>query len=304
MGHNTILLSKMPPVEQNTVPVSHAYVVSLGELKTVGKASEIPVVSDTFKVAASYASQISENSTVQSAKQYVEDGIKTISETETFSSLQGKVVEKVTEINSNPKVKETLDNVKEKMSLHLDTVKVKVVDTVEQLDTLAAGGIDTLTTKVPALNSPTNELYETTKETASNYFSLATEYVASFAVAQMSLKLVDRSLNLVEKTTKYLHPDTKDKSVLAVTYSKLRQTRRALRVVKRAGVVGSVASMLGLNTVLDLVGLKIVAEKKVRPVVEAVEDNAETDTGSEGETEEVAEANEDADTPQTNDTEL
>merc|ERR1712172_285711 len=241
------------------------------------------------------------------------------------------------------------DNVKEKMSLHLDTVKVKVVDTVEQLDTLAAGGIDTLTTKVPALNSPTNELYET----ASNYFSLATEYVASFAVAQMSLKLVDRSLNLVEKTTKYLHPDTKDKSVLAVTYSKLRQTRRALRVVKRAGerkryresdpvaragVVGSVASMLGLNTVLDLVGLKIVAEKKVRPVVEAVEDNdenhreisdlkgdlagykseedpdyhpdtedsidAETDTGSEGETEEVAEANEDADTPKTNDTEL
>merc|ERR1719244_1349046 len=112
------------------------------------------------------------------------------------------------------------------MSLHLDTVKVKVVDTVEQLDTLAAGGIDTLTTK---------ELYETTKETASNYFSLATEYVASFAVAQMSLKLVDRSLNLVEKTTKYLHPDTKDKSVFAVTYSKLRQTRRALRVVKRAG---------------------------------------------------------------------
>merc|ERR1719209_1412822 len=33
------------------------------------------------------------------------------------------------------------------MSLHLDTVKVKVVDTVEQLDTLAAGGIDTLTTE-------------------------------------------------------------------------------------------------------------------------------------------------------------
>merc|ERR1712168_929884 len=86
--HNTILSFKMPPVEQNTVPVSHAYVVSLGELKTVGKASEVPVVSDTFKVAASYASQISENSTVQSAKQYVEDGIKTISETETFSSLQ------------------------------------------------------------------------------------------------------------------------------------------------------------------------------------------------------------------------
>merc|ERR1712142_708989 len=152
-------------------------------------------------------------------------------------------------------------------------------------------------------------------------------------------KLVDRSLNFVEKTTKYLHPDTKDKSVLAVTYSKLRQTRRALRVVKRAGerkrylesdpvarvgVAGSVASMLGLNSLLDVFGLKIVAEKKVKPEVEAVEDSdenhrqiadlkgdlagykseedpdyhpdtedsidaEETDSGSEGETEEVPE---------------
>jgi len=330
----------MPPVEQNTVPLGHSYVVSLGELKTVGKASEIPVVSDTFKVAASYATQISENASVLSAKQYVEEGIKTLSETETFSALQGKVTEKVTEINSNPKVKETLENVKEKMSLHLDSVKGKVVDTVEHLDTLAAGGIDTLTTKVPALNSPTKELYQTTKETASSYFSLATEYVATFAVAQMSLKLADKSLNLVEKTTKYLHPDTKDKSMLAVTYSKLRQTRRALRVVKRAGerkrylesdpvarvgLAGTLASMLGLNSLLDMFGLKIVAEKRVRPEVEAVEDNdenhrqiadlkgdlagykseedpdyhpdmedsidgEETDSGSEGETEEVVEA--------------
>jgi len=330
----------MPPVEQNTVPLGHSYVVSLGELKTVGKASEIPVVSDTFKVAASYATQISENASVLSAKQYVEEGIKTLSETETFSALQGKVTEKVTEINSNPKVKETLENVKEKMSLHLDSVKGKVVDTVEHLDTLAAGGIDTLTTKVPALNSPTKELYQTTKETASSYFSLATEYVATFAVAQMSLKLADKSLNLVEKTTKYLHPDTKDKSMLAVTYSKLRQTRRALRVVKRAGerkrylesdpvarvgLAGTLASMLGLNSLLDMFGLKIVAEKRVRPEVEAVEDTdenhrqiadlkgdlagykseedpdyhpdmedsidgEETDSGSEGETEEVVEA--------------
>merc|ERR1711973_965589 len=128
--------------------------------------------------------------------------------------------------------------------------------------------------------------------------------------------------------------------MLAVTYSKLRQTRRALRVVKRAGerkrylesdpvarvgLAGSLASMLGLNSLLDMFGLKIVAEKRVRPEVEAVEDSdenhrqiadlkgdlagykseedpdyhpdtedsidgEETDSGSEGETEEVVEA--------------
>merc|ERR1711887_324535 len=106
----------------------------------------------------------------------------------------------------------------------------------------------------------------------------------------MSLKLADKSLNLVEKTTKYLHPDTKDKSMLAVTYSKLRRALRALRVVKRAGerlrylesdpvarvgLAGSLASMLGLNALLDMLGLKIVAEKRVRPEVEAVEDSDE-----------------------------
>merc|ERR1711922_125332 len=121
---------------------------------------------------------------------------------------------------------------------------------------------------------------------------------------------------------------------------KLRQTRRALRVVKRAGerkrylesdpvarvgLAGTLASMLGLNSLLDMFGLKIVAEKRVRPEVEAVEDTdenhrqiadlkgdlagykseedpdyhpdmedsidgEETDSGSEGETEEVVEA--------------
>merc|ERR1719193_885258 len=90
-------------------------------------------------------------------------------------------------------------------------------------------------------------------------------------------------------------------------------------------LAGTLASMLGLNSLLDMFGLKIVAEKRVRPEVEAVEDNdenhrqiadlkgdlagykseedpdyhpdmedsidgEETDSGSEGETEEVVEA--------------
>merc|ERR1719193_388281 len=90
-------------------------------------------------------------------------------------------------------------------------------------------------------------------------------------------------------------------------------------------LAGTLASMLGLNSLLDMFGLKIVAEKRVRPEVETVEDNdenhrqiadlkgdlagykseedpdyhpdmedsidgEETDSGSEGETEEVVEA--------------
>ena len=59
---------------------------------------------------------------------------------------------------------------------------------MDQLDTLACGGIDSLTSALPALTSPTPELVESTKEAARGYFAWAKEYAASFTVAQISLK--------------------------------------------------------------------------------------------------------------------
>ena len=65
-------------------------------------------------------------------------------------------------------------------------------------------------------------------------------------------------------------------SIYSSFLSRLRKTRRALRAVKRAGerksylakdsvartgVVGSVASMLSVNSLLGMVGLKLVADK-------------------------------------------
>eukprot|EP00088_Acartia_fossae_P005989 TRINITY_DN1272_c0_g1_i1.p1 TRINITY_DN1272_c0_g1~~TRINITY_DN1272_c0_g1_i1.p1 ORF type:complete len:341 (+),score=120.75 TRINITY_DN1272_c0_g1_i1:53-1075(+) len=257
----------MPPVEHSPHR-SHA-IRSFVELKSVGKACELPVVSDTLEKASSIANQLSENSSVQSAKHMVEESLKSLSETGTFNSIQGKVIE----LNSNPRVKHTLETVKEKMS-----------GAVQQLDTLAAGGIDKVTTALPALNTPTPELMETTKDAARSYFSLATEYLASFGVAQVSLKIADKSLSVAEKTTKFLNPDAKSKEgILSITYSKLRQTRRALRAVKRAGerksyldkdtvaragLVGRLASLLSVNSILKMAGLKIVVDKPGRPEVD------------------------------------
>ena len=67
------------------------------------------------------------------------------------------------ELNENVKVKQTLDTVKEKVTGavdHLDTMAAGVVD---HLDTMAAGGLENLTAKLPALNTSTPELVETTK---------------------------------------------------------------------------------------------------------------------------------------------
>jgi len=251
----------MAPVEQISFPLS---VASISELKTVGKARELPVVNDIEKYTTDLATQISENAHVQSAKQMVETGMKTLSENETFNHFQGKVQE----LNENARVKQTLETVKEKMT-----------GAVEHLDSMAAGGLVNLTAKLPALNTPTPELVETTKEAASSYMHLATEYLASFALSQIGLKVADRSLSIAEKTTKFFKADMKkdELSMLTQTYIKLRQTRRALRAIKRAGerksylekdsvartgLVGSLASLLSLNTLLGLAGLKLVAEKK------------------------------------------
>jgi len=270
---------KMAPVEQTSFPLS---VASIGELKTVEKARELPVVKDVEKYTTDLAYQISENAHVQSAKQMVESGFKSLSENETFSHFQGKVQE----LNENVKVKQTLDTVKEKVTGavdHLDTMAAGVVD---HLDTMAAGGLENLTAKLPALNTSTPELVETTKEVACSYASLATEYLSSFALSQIGLKLADRSLSMAEKTTKFFKADIKknEDNLLTQTYTKLRQTRRALRAIKRAGerknhlekdpiartgLVGSLASMFSLNTFLGLAGLEIVPEKK--PVVEYVD---------------------------------
>ena len=83
---------------------------------------------------------------------------------------------------------------------------------------------------------------------------------------------------MAEKTTKFFKADIKkdEESLLTQTYTKLRQTRRALRAIKRAGerknhlekdavartgLIGALASMLSLNTFLGLAGLEIVPEK-------------------------------------------
>jgi len=278
----------MPPVEQASIPLSYeAAVKTIGELKSVSKARELPVVSDLGAYTNTLASQLNENAHVKTAKHLLEESFKTIADNQTFQQIQGKVIE----LNENAHVKKTLENVKgaAEHPRVKDTI-TKMGQAVEQLDTMAAGGIENLTARMPLLGAPTNELVETTKDAARSYFHLATEYLASFGLSQVGLKVADKTLSIAEKTTKLLHADVKDKSVAAFTYSKLRQSRRALRATKRAGerkaylgkdsvartgLVGSLASLLSVNSVLHLFGLQLVPEKKIQEVEEVVEDGDE-----------------------------
>merc|ERR1711931_382759 len=249
---------KTPPTEQQTVPLGESTIKSIGDLKTVSKAIKFPVVSDTVKAATDVVTQISENTHVETARQYLQDGIKTLSETETFNNIQGKVKE----LNENPRVQEVITN-------------INLKDKVDRLDTFAADGIESLASAVPALRAPTPQLVETAKDTANSYLYLATEYLASFSVAQISLRIAEKTLSLAEGTTDILKSDTW--GLLASTSTKIKQVRRAIRAVKRAGerksilekdpvartgIVGSIASLLHVNTILSYLGLRLEAKQE------------------------------------------
>merc|ERR1712168_684512 len=253
----SLLRYKMPPTEQQTVPLSESTIKSIGDLKTVSKAIKFPVVSDTVKAATDVVTQISENTHVETARQYLQDGIKTLSETEAFTNIQGKVKE----LNENPRVQEVITN-------------INLKEKVDRLDTIAADGIESLASAVPALRAPTPQLVETAKDTANSYLYLATEYLASFSVAQISLRIAEKTLSLAEGTTDILKSDTE--GLMASTSSRIKQVRRAIRAVKRAGerksilekdpvartgIVGSIASLLHMNSILGYLGLRLEAKE-------------------------------------------
>merc|ERR1711887_438291 len=253
----SLLRYKMPPTEQQTVPLSESTIKSIGDLKTVSKAIKFPVVSDTVKAATDVVTQISENTHVETARQYLQDGIKTLSETETFNNIQGKVKE----LNENPRVQEVITN-------------INLKEKVDRLDTFAADGIESLASAVPALRAPTPQLVETAKDTANSYLYLATEYLASFSVAQISLRIAEKTLSLAEGTTDILKSGTE--GLMASTSSRIKQVRRAIRAVKRAGerksilekdpvartgIVGSIASLLHMNSILGYLGLRLEAKE-------------------------------------------
>merc|ERR1712202_23101 len=193
------------------------------------------------------------------------------------------------EENIVPKLPEgTADNIMSK----LDSAKEQVVSAVDNLDTFVCQGLDQLTTRVPALKENTTELVETTKDTAVSYFEFAQEYVASFGISQIALKLGDKGLQITADVLE-LSGLEETKPVKPVVNG-IKNVRRHARAVRRAGaklagikaaktigeasVVGAVAEVFGLNFFLSVVGLQLVPANILRKST-----TAELDTTTEEE---------------------
>merc|ERR1712096_35308 len=274
----------MAPVELDTIP--RDVITPTAYLKSVDKAFELPLVTDTYNEISKLAGPISPyvetvkniaTPYVEKISPMVESGFITIK-----STAEENIVSKLPE--------GTADNIKSK----LDSAKEQVASAVDNLDTFVCQGLDQLTTRVPALKENTTGLVETTKDTAVSYFGFAQEYVASFGISQIALKLGDKGLQI---TTDVLElSGLEETKPVKPVVNGIKNVRRHARAVRRAGaklagikaaktigeasVVGAVAEGFGLNFFLSVVGLQLVPanilQKSTTAELDTTEEEEET----------------------------
>lgn len=163
----------MPPVEIDSIPSLPEVPSTTSSLKTVDKALELPIINDAVNMATKLHLQATHYPTYNHVEAFVTNKVQMVDK----GLSQG--------------------------------VKNTVASAVSSLDSLASTGLDKLTTKVPALTTPTEEILPTIKDTFSASTgkitdtlstTTAKEYVASFTVVQSGLKLADKVLSLGVKT--------------------------------------------------------------------------------------------------------
>jgi hypothetical protein len=252
----------MPPVEVQSFPRSTIEAVARGlspgaeleqqmsPLKIVDKAMQLPLVADAVTLTKSKVSPLVESVTPMAAQ------------------LEGPM------IGLKNKAEEILRaQLPEEVKANVTSA---VANTVTNLDNLACKGLDHLTDSVPVLKSSTPEVLETSKEFAMSYVGLVKEYVASFTIAQIALKLGDVGLDMVDSTLKKTGLDDK----IPVSITILNKVRRETRAMRRAGMkrrggfappaksigevsmLGAVCEILGVNLFLSAIGLVLVPRNK------------------------------------------
>merc|ERR1712059_167346 len=170
------------------------------------------------------------------------------------ASQQFKIIGKAMEL---PLVADAVSLTKSTISPLVETmtpVASKLEEQVASFKTRAEESLlPQLIERVPVLRVSTPEVMETTKEVAASYVGLLTEYLASFPLAQVALKVGEASLSMVDSTLKMTGLGDK----MPVSIGSVRREARALR---RAGIRRSVAESSPAQTIGEVSLLGAVAE--------------------------------------------
>jgi len=222
----------MPPVEIESVPLPVDAHAEIGiHLKIVEKATTIPLVNDAVTAvtpiiteavtaATNLHTQVREANTV-------------------YNTVEDLILGGIKE--ATPTLTESVPEV----------VKTTLATTVGQLDTLACDGLDKLTTTIPQLNEPTQEIITNTTGEIVTVVNDVTDYVTSFSIAQWGLKTADKALDVTEKILHTLEPSDDPDTPLSPIFSlplvatvlscvkptvaKVRALRRYLRSLRHGG---------------------------------------------------------------------
>merc|ERR1711990_673758 len=169
----------------------------------------------------------------------------------------------------------------------MNTTMETVTAAVEKADSYACSGIEQLTEKLPQLKDATPKLLKETKENVSSYITAATDYTASFSLAQVALKVVDAGLTAVEGIlNKVGHGE---ESLVVSGVRKLHNTANTIRLsgLKKAGtekakkieegtILEAIIFLFGVSELMESLGLE---PSKNEPETEepVVSDTAVTD---------------------------
>jgi len=235
--------AKSTDASSGTIPAVAAPSLDLASIKskTVVKAFDLPVVSDTY------------NSLVK------------------LSSPLSPIVEKVGSMTS-PAMDQVLglsagieSKVPEFVSTGFNSALAQVTSAAVSLDAKLSSGIDNLVEKMPALKQATPALYDSTRESVKSYATLAATYLASFTLAHVFLKATDMSLETTDTLLKRLANEKVDPVLVGLR--RLRSDAEHLRkqgvglngtekakVLEEATLVGALVEIFGLASFFSKAG--------------------------------------------------
>merc|ERR1712025_719478 len=250
---SSILHKKMAPVDIDHVPRS--IIAPVKNMKVVDKALSLPLVSSACSEMTRVTSPIME-STYNKVSPVVENTLEMV--TPVMDSVKSKVEEQVLP-HIPSKITESVQNYQE-------AAVDKVIAAVEKVDTIACGGIDQLTEKVPQLKEATPKLIEETKSSVSTFVTRWSQYFASFSVALVALKVVDVSLERVEEALKKIDSDNAKtmSSLVQMVHSTANSLRHGAarsagtplaKMIDESSLTGALGEMTGLNGLMERLGL-------------------------------------------------
>jgi len=233
----------MAPVEIDHVPRS--LMTPVKNMKVVDKALSLPLVSSACSEVSRVTSPYMESTLtpVMEMVSPVVDGVKSRVEEQLSPHIPARFSETVQTVQS--------------------AAVDQVIAAVEKVDSIACGGIDQLTEKVPQLKDATPKLIEDTKISVTSFVTGWSEYLASFSVALVTLKGVDAALDKVQEVLKATECDTA-KSVSDVVKT-IHATANTLRsgAVRRAGTpeAKKIEESTITESLMEISGFQILMER-------------------------------------------